>query len=293
MIPKELIKKIRRIQIRTSRMAEDVLAGQYHSAFKGRGMEFEEVRPYQIGDDVRTIDWNVSARHGAPFVKKYREERELTVMLMVDVSPSERFGSGSQQKSELCAEFSAMIAFSAIRNNDKIGLIMFTDEVEKFIPPKKGTGHVLRVVRELLTHEPQSRGTNIGAALEFIGRVMRRRTVCFLISDFLSENFEKDLAMVHGRHDLIAVRTSDPREVELPNVGLVTLQDAESGELRVVDTGSAKVRQLFRHSGGALRAKQDELLRSLKVDEMSIVTDQPYVKELQAFFRKREKRMNR
>jgi uncharacterized protein (DUF58 family) len=256
-------------------------------------MEFEEVRPYQIGDDVRTIDWNVSARHGAPFVKKYREERELTVMLMVDVSPSERFGSGSQQKSELCAEFSAMIAFSAIRNNDKIGLIMFTDEVEKFIPPKKGTGHVLRVVRELLTHEPQSRGTNIGAALEFIGRVMRRRTVCFLISDFLSENFEKDLAMVHGRHDLIAVRTSDPREVELPNVGLVTLQDAESGELRVVDTGSAKVRQLFRHSGGALRAKQDELLRSLKVDEMSIVTDQPYVKELQAFFRKREKRMNR
>ncbi|HUW82907.1 MAG TPA: DUF58 domain-containing protein [Phycisphaerae bacterium] len=293
MIPRELLKKVRQIEIRTSRMADDVLAGQYHSAFKGRGMEFEEVREYQIGDEVRSIDWNVTARQGRPFVKTYREERELTVILVVDVSGSERFGSGLQQKSELAAEFAALIAFSAIRNNDKAGLLMFTDRVERFIPPKKGTQHVLRLIRELLGFKPESGGTDVGVALEYLGRVMRRRAVIFVISDFICDDFERDLAAVHSRHDIIAVRIQDRREQEMPNVGLATLQDAETGELCVIDTGSARVRAGFGESSGRDRARQDRLLRSLKVDELSITTSESYVQQLQAFFRMREKKMYR
>ncbi|MBN1442566.1 MAG: DUF58 domain-containing protein [Planctomycetes bacterium] len=293
MIPKEILKKVRQIEIRTNRVVDSLLGGEYHSAFKGRGMEFEEVREYQPGDEIRTIDWNVTARAGTPFVKVYREERELTVLLLVDVSPSEQFGTGQQQKSELAAEFSALISFAAIRNNDKIGLILFSDEVEKYIPPKKGKKHVLRVVRELLTYEPRSRGTDIAEALRFLARVARRRSTVFLVSDYIAEDFEKVLSAVRSRHDVIAVRTSDPREVQLPDVGLITLEDAETGEVVVVDSRSAHIRKLFEDRGQEERSRQDSLLRSLKVDELEITTGKPYVQELSRFFRLREKKMYR
>jgi uncharacterized protein (DUF58 family) len=293
MIPKEILKKVRQIEIRTNRIVDSLLGGEYHSAFKGKGMEFEEVREYQPGDEIRTIDWNVTARAGTPFIKVHREERELTVMLLVDVSPSEQFGTGQQQKNELAAEFSALIAFSAIRNNDKVGLILFSDQVEKYIPPKKGKKHVLRVVRELLTFEPTSKGTDIAETLRFLARVARRRSTVFLISDYISEDFEKTLSAVRARHDVIAVRTSDPREVELPAVGLITLEDAETGELVVVDSRSARVRRLFEDRAQTERTRQDSLLRSLKVDELEITTGRPYIRELSNFFRLREKKMYR
>lgn len=293
MIPREILRKVRQIEIRTNRLVDSVIGGEYHSAFRGRGMEFEEVREYQPGDDVRTIDWNVTARAGQPFVKTYREERELTVVTLVDVSPSERFGSGAQQKVELAADFSAVISFSAIRNGDKVGTVFFTDQVEKYIPPKKGTKHVLRVIRELLTFEPQSRGTNVEEALRFVARILHRRSTIFLISDFLATDFEKALAAVGNKHDVIAVRTSDPRESELPDVGLITLQDAETGEVVVVDSRSARIRQMFQSRGQQERSTQDDLLRSLKIDELEITTGKPYIKELSNFFRMREKKMFR
>ena len=293
MIPKEILKKVRQIEIRTNRIVDSLTGGAYHSAFKGQGMEFEEVREYLPGDEIRTIDWNVTARTGSPFVKLYREERELTVIILVDVSPSEKFGTRGQQKNELAAEFSALISFSAIRNNDKVGLVLFTDRVEKFIPPKKGKKHVLRVIRELLTHEPQSRGTDISEALRFLASVQSRRATVFLISDFIAEDFEKTLSAVKSRHDVIAVRTSDPRETALPDVGLVALEDAETGEVVVVDSRSARIRRLFENRAMEDRSRQDSLLRSLKVDELEITTGKPYVKELTNFFRLREKKMYR
>ncbi|MBN1418838.1 MAG: DUF58 domain-containing protein [Planctomycetes bacterium] len=293
MIPKEILRKVRQIEIRTNRVVDALIAGEYHSAFKGRGMEFEEVREYQPGDEVRTIDWNVTARTGHPFVKTFREERELTVMLLVDVSPSERFGTGPQQKSELAAEFGALVAFAAIRNNDKAGLILFTDGIEKYVPPKKGRKHALRVIRELLAFRPVSSGTDLRAALEFLGRVQRRRCVAFIVSDFIAAGFERDLAAVAHRHDLIAVRTADPREAEIPDAGLIALEDAETGEVVVVDTASRNVRRLFESGGGEARATQDELLKSLAVDSLGIWTGRPYIKELSSFFRMREKRMAR
>ena len=293
MIPKEILKKVRQIEIRTNRVVDNLLGGAYHSAFKGQGMEFEEVREYQAGDEIRMIDWNVTARVGSPFVKRYREERELTVLLVVDVSPSERFGTAGQQKNELAAEFSALIAFSAIRNNDKVGLLLFTDDVEMFIPPKKGKKHVLRVIRELLTFEPRSRGTDISEALRFLARVERRRATVFLISDFIAIDYEKTLSAVRAKHDVVAVRTSDPRETELPDVGLITLEDAETGEILVVDSRSARIRRLFQDRAQEDRSRQESLLRSLKVDELEIITGRPYVKELSNFFRLREKKMVR
>jgi uncharacterized protein (DUF58 family) len=293
LIPQEILKKVRQIEIRTNRTVDSLLGGEYHSAFKGRGMEFEEVREYQPGDEVRTIDWNVTARAGAPFVKTYREERELTVFALVDVSPSEQFGSGRQQKAELAAEFSALIAFAAIRNGDKFGLILFSDEVEKYVPPKKGKKHVLRVVRELLAHEPRSPGTDIAEALRFLARVQRRRATVFLISDFIASGFEKDLSAVRAKHDVIAVRTSDRREVEMPDAGLITLEDAETGEIVVVDSRSARVRRLFQGRAQEERSQQDSLMRSLEVDELEITTGKDYVHELSRFFKKREKKMFR
>jgi len=293
MIAKEILKKVRQIEIRTNRLVESLLGGEYHSAFRGRGMEFEEVREYQPGDEIRTIDWNVTARAGHPYVKVYREERELTVMTLVDVSPSERFGSGLQQKAELAAEFSAVIAFSAIRNGDKVGTILFTDAVEKYIPPKKGKKHVLRLVREILDFKPRSRGTNIEEALRFLAKVIRRRATVFLISDFLAADYEKALAAVRAKHDVIAVRTSDLREAVLPDVGLIALEDAETGEVAVVDSRSPRVRQFFQSRGATERARQDELLRSLEVDELEILTGKPYIEELSRFFRMREKKMYR
>ena len=293
MIPLEIIKKVRQIEIRTNRIVNSLLGGAYHSAFKGRGMEFEEVREYQPGDEIRQIDWNVTARTGAPFVKLYREERELTVVVLVDVSPSDQFGTGAQQKNELAAEFSAVIAFSAIRNNDKVGLVLFTDEVEMYIPPKKGKKHVLRVIRELLTYEPKSRGTDIAEALRFLAQVTRRRSTIFLISDFIAADYEKSLAAVKSKHDVIAVRTSDPREVEFPDVGLVTLEDAETGEIMVIDSRSARIRNLFESRVQEERSRQDHFLRSLNVDELEIRTGKEYINELTNLFRLREKKMYR
>lgn len=293
MITTEVLKKVRRIQIRTNRLVDSILGGAYNSAFRGHGMEFDRVREYQAGDEVRTIDWNVTARTGHPYVKVFREERELTVLTVVDVSPSERFGSGSQEKAELAAEFSAVIAFSAIRNGDRIGTVLFTDKVEKYIPPKKGTKHVLRVIREILEHKPESKGTDLKAALEFVARVLRRKATIFLISDFIAEGYEKTLAAVRSKHDVIAVRNSDPRETSLPPVGLVALQDAETGEVVVVDSRSPRVRELFRTRAETQRARESELLRSLKVDSLEITTGKPYIEELSRFFRMREKKMYR
>ena len=290
MIPKEILQKVQRIQIYTDRMVNDVLAGEYHSVFKGRGMEFDEVREYQTGDDVRSVDWNVTARMGHPYIKSFVEERELTVMLVVDVSGSELFGSTDKLKQEVLAEFCAVLAFSAIKNNDKVGLLLFTDRVEKFIPPQKGRRHVLRVIRELLFHEPEGRGTDIGVALQYLNRVARRRTVTFLVSDFLAEDYEQDLRLSAKRHDLIAVSVDDPRERELPSPGLVEIEDAETGERRLVDTGSRAVRRRYRERAEAAAEARQERFRAAGVDVIGIDTEQPYVQTLMAFFRRREKR---
>ncbi|MBT7351287.1 MAG: DUF58 domain-containing protein, partial [Phycisphaerae bacterium] len=245
MIPTELLKKIRRIEIATSRLASELLAGQYHSAFKGRGIEFEEVRPYQPGDDVRAIDWNVTARSGDPHIKQFREERELTVMLIVDMSGSQGFGTNEQTKRELITELCATLAFSAIRNNDKVGLLAFTDRIEKFVPPRKGTQHVLRVIRELLAHEPVGNGTDIAGALEYFRHVQRRRCTAFLVSDFQDDGWEQAIRVVRRKHDLVAIDVGDRRELELPEVGLLEMRDAESGELVLLDTSSKSVRDAW------------------------------------------------
>jgi uncharacterized protein (DUF58 family) len=293
LIPKELLRKVRRIELRTQRLVDSLMGGEYHSAFKGRGMEFEDVREYVPGDEVRTIDWNVTARAGRPHVKSFKEERELTVLLLVDVSSSEFFGSAEQRKSEIIAEFAALIALAALRNNDKVGLALFSDRVERYVPPKKGRKHVLRVIRDLLAYEPESRGTDLSAALSFVGKVHRRRAVVFLLSDFIADDFERDLAAAKSRHDLIAVRVSDPREAAFPNVGLVTLSDAETGERMIVDTASAGFRERHAEEMTGLWKRQDDMFRSLKVDELAITTGKDYVAELSRFFRMREKRMAR
>ena len=290
MIPKELLKKVRQIQIGTSRIVNDLFAGQYHSAFRGLGMEFEEVCPYQIGDDVRLIDWNVSARYGVPFIKKFREERELTVMLVVDASPSGLFGSGRQFKLDVAAEMCAVLAFSAIRSNDKVGLILFSSEVEKYVPAKKGTQHVLRIIRELLYHEPQRRGTDIAEALTFLNRVTTRKSVCFLVSDFLAEGYEPALRVARRRHDLIPIVITDPRETELPAVGFLELEDAETGELLLVDTSSPALRRRYAELATARTDARTTLFRRMDTDAIEIRTDRPYVEPLVRFFRKRERR---
>lgn len=291
MIPKELLRKVRRIEIRTSQMVNDVLAGQYHSAFKGLGMEFEEVRPYQFGDDVRTIDWNVSARYGEAFVKVFREERELTVLLLVDLSASHAFGSAGQIKRDLVAEVCATLAFSAIRNNDKVGLICFTDRVEKAVPPKKGVKHVLRVIRELLYHQPASRGTNIAAALEHLNRTTKRRAVVFLVSDFQAEGFEDPLRIARRRHDVIPIVIGDPRERDLPDVGLIELFDGETGETVVVDTSSRRVRDDYAQRMHSAARGRDELLLSMGIDSIRVQTGESFVDPLRRFFRTRGKRL--
>ena len=290
MIPKELIKKIRRIQIYTSRTVNDVLAGQYHSAFKGRGMEFEEVRAYQIGDDVRTIDWNVSARFGHPFVKVFREERELTVMLLVDMSRSHQFGTSRQLKRDLAAEVCATLAFSAIKNNDKVGLICFTDQIEKFVPPKKGTTHVLRVIRELLYHQPEGIGTDLAGAFDHLNRVTTRRSVVFLVSDFQASGYETSLSIAKRRHDVIPISIADRREIELPNVGLIELVDAETGRTVVVDTASKKLRREYTTTAGAAQIEREQLFRRMDIDEISVMTGESFVEPITKFFRRRETR---
>ncbi len=289
MIPKELAKKIRYLQIRSNRTVNDVLAGEYKSAFRGAGMEFDEVREYQPGDEVRSIDWNVTARQGKPFVKRFHEERELTVIFVVDLSASGRFGSGSRSKNDVSAELCALLSFSAVKSNDKVGLILFTDQVERFIPPGKGITHALRIIREVLGFSPQGRQTDIAAALDFLGKVVRRRAVVFLISDFLSVGYEKPLRMLSRRHDLIAVTISDLREREMPALGLLELEDAETGECYLIDTASAMVREnysrLATEQQNALRTQ----LRSLGVDQLEVDTEREYQQALAVFFRRRER----
>lgn len=294
MLPKEIFKKVRQIEIRTNREVTDVLGGQYHSVFKGRGMEFEEVREYTPGDEVRSIDWNVTARFGHPFVKKFREERELTVLLVVDVSASGQFGSVRQTKNELAAELAALLAFSAIRNNDNVGLIMFTDRIERFVPPKKGRRHALRVIREVLAFRPQGRGTDLGLALDYLTRVQRRRAVTFVISDFQVADealARKKLRVASKRHDVVALSLRDLREEELPAVGLLELVDAETGERVLVDTFDAGVRQKFAAGAKARLEGLRALLRSAAVDHVDIRCDQDYMLPLIKFFRMRERRI--
>jgi len=290
MIPKEVLKEIRRIQITTSRMVSDLFAGQYQSVFKGRGMEFYEVREYLPGDEIRFIDWNVTARAGRPFIKKFVEERELTVMLLLDMSGSAYFGSSTQSKMQLAAKLCSVLAFSAITNNDRVGFIAFTDRIEKFIPPRKGVRHVLRVIREALYFKPQGKGTDINAALEYLNRVTTRKTVTFIISDFFAPPFRKMLTAANKRHDIVAVTITDPRELELPDAGLVKLFDAEKGREFVLDTSDRKVRAAYALGNRERVEERDALFRSAGVDAIHVRTDIPYSRSLLTFFKARERR---
>jgi len=295
---KEILKKVRQIEIRTNRLVNDSLAGQYHSVFKGRGMDFDEVREYVPGDEVRAIDWNVTARAGRPFVKKFTEERELTILLAVDVSASGNFWSGPQSKRQMAAELASVLAFSAIRNNDKVGLVLFTDQIEQYIPPKKGRQHVLRVIREILYFEPHSRGTDIVRALDFANQVTNRRAIMFLLSDFELPNQDQALAEVRRavrlasrRHDVVAIHVHDLREMELPDVGQLAIEDAETGELIELDTTSERVRSRFAELA---QKRVDKLRRALAgegVDALNLDTREPYEPALRSFFKNRERKM--
>jgi uncharacterized protein (DUF58 family) len=289
-IPRELLKKIRKIEIHTARLVNQQLAGHYQSVFKGRGMAFSEVRQYQAGDDVRFIDWNVSARMNEPYVKLFTEEREMTVVLLVDMSASGLFGSLSQSKREVAAEVAALVAFSAIKNNDRVGLIIFTDRVERFVPPKKGKKHVLRVISEILTYQPDSPRTDLRAALDYLGKIAHRRAVAFLVSDFLTDGWNHALQVASRRHDLVPVVIGDPMEEALPRMGLVSFEDLETGELIEFDTSGPEGR-VYRERVEKRRAEREQLLKRLKVDFVNVRTDRPYVDALTAFFRARERRM--
>ena len=287
---KEILRKVRRIEIVTNRLVNEFMAGAYHSVFKGRGIEFAEVRNYVEGDDIRTIDWNVTARTGYPHVKRYTEERELTVILAVDLSSSSLFGSRSQLKAEVQAELGALFAFSAIKNNDRVGLLLFTDKVEKFVPPRKGKRHVLRVIRELLGYQPRNTGTNINAALEYLNRALSRRSIIFLISDFIASDFRRTMAVTNKHHDLIAIAVVDPREMELPSVGLVRLEDAETGELMIVDTGNHAVRRRYAEQSQKHLEQLFGMFRSLNINHIKVVAGEDYMSALIKMFRRRARR---
>ena len=284
---KEILKKIQRIEIFTNRLVNTVFAGEYESVFKGQGITFDEVREYQAGDEIRTIDWNVTARMGQAYIKKYVEERELVMMLVVDMSASTSFGSITETKAEIAAEIAALLAFSAIKNNDKVGLICFTDTVEHFVAPRKGKRHVLRVVRDILRFQPQQPGTNIETALTFVDKVLKPHSVVFLISDFKDTGYEKQLRLSSRRHSLIAITLQDRREMELPDVGLIELEDAESGETMIVDTRSEEARQLYTELNQRADAERRQIFRANQVDSILIRTDEPYVKPIIQFFRQR------
>ncbi len=285
---KDLLKKVRLIELKTRGLSEHIFSGEYHSAFKGRGMTFSEVREYSPGDEVRTIDWNVTARFGHPFVKVFEEERELTVMLLADLSASGDFGSTDQLKRELTTEACATIAFSAIKNNDKVGLLLFTDRVEKFIPPKKGRAHILRIIRELIEFSPQGTGTDVTGALRYLNSVIKKRSIAFLVSDLIADGYEDALKIANRRHDLVVLRTSDPRELELPNVGLVRMVDPETRETAWVDTSSRRVRNAYRAAGLKHQQRTREVLRRSGVDHAVITTDEGYVRPLMRLFKQRE-----
>ncbi len=293
MFTTELMNKIRRIEIRTRRLVNDSFAGEYHSIFKGRGVEFDEVRPYLPGDEVRSIDWNVTARMGQPYVKTYVEERELTVMLMVDASGSGDFASKGRFKRELAAELAAVLSFSATTNKDKVGLLIFTDKVELYIPPRQGRRHVLRLIRELLAFEPQNSGTDIKMALDTVNQILKRRSIIFLVSDFIDdpERYGKPLFMSNRKHDLIAVDLHDPLETEIPDVGVLALEDAESGDLVWLDTSDPAWRQLFARRTSQFEIDKRKALANAGVDRIQIRTDQDYVKALTLFFEQRNKRI--
>jgi len=290
-LTQDLAKKIRRIQITTTRIVNQVMAGQYQSAFRGRGMEFAEVREYTPGDDIRTIDWNVTARFGKPFVKQFVEERELTVLFLNDLSGSQFFGSVNRLKSELAAEICAVLAFSAIRNNDRVGSVLFSDTIHNFIPPKKGTQHVLRVVRDLLYTRPENRGTDIAGVLDYLNRIQKRRAVVFLVSDFLGSDFEKNLRLAARRHDLVAVVVEDPREYELPDAGWLTLRDPETGRAWTVNTSRKQVRDTWKSEMEKLRADRDRLLKSIGIDTLYVSTAHSYESDLYRFLKNRARRM--
>lgn len=288
MLPREVIKKIRRIQIHTSHVVDDLLAGQWNSAFKGRGIEFEEVRPYQIGDDVRAIDWNVTARTGRPFVKLFREEREMSVQLLVDLSASQSLGTHWQTKRELVTELGATLAFSAIKGSDRVGLTLFTDEIEKFVPPRSGTRHVLRIIRELLYCEPMGQGTSLRNALDHLNRVAGSRSVVFLVSDFQDSGYEQALKIARRKHDVIPIVVADEREFKMPRVGLVRLRDAESGQTILLDTFSRANRRAYEEYARRQAAERDRLFRKLRLDPIHIYTGEDFVEPLKRFFRRRE-----
>ena len=290
MLPKEILKKVKKIQLKIARMSTDVLSGSYISAFKGSGVEFDEVREYIPGDDIRSIDWNVTARSGTPFIKRYVEERELTMILMVDLSASERFGSGTALKSELAAEIAALLAFLAIKNNDKVGLLIFSDTCEKYIAPQKGRGHVLRVIREILGYEPHSTGTNIAQALNFINKVTNHRSIIFLLSDFLDTEFEGAIKSLAKKHDLVTVRLTDPRELELPALGLMEFEDNETGKRVLLDTSAPSVRQQVQNAVLERNENVSRIFKNNKIDMIEIATDQSYLEPLQKFFLRRERR---
>ena len=290
MLTKEIIKQVRQIELRTKGLVNQVFSGEYHSVFKGRGMEFSEVREYQFGDDIRNIDWNVTARFGHPFIKIFEEERELTVMLMADLSGSLIFGTVDKTKQRIAAELSAILAFSALKNNDKVGLILFTDKIEKFVPPRKGRKHVLRIIREVLSFQPVGKSTDIKAALEYLNSTIKKRSILFLLSDFMDSGYEKILRIVAKKHDLIGVVLEDPRENELPKMGLVKLTDAESGEERWIDTSNKKIRSMIKTQREELVKKRKSLFVSSRLDSIEIQTGQNYITPLVQFFKRREKR---
>ena len=285
----ELLKKVRKIELKTKGLSNHIFAGEYHTAFKGRGMAFSEVREYQPGDDVRTIDWNVTARFNLPFVKVFEEERELTVMLIIDVSGSKDFGTQNQFKQELVTELAAVLAFSAIQNNDKIGVIFFSDKVEKFIPPKKGKSHILRIIRELIAFEPENTTTKIAEGLRFFNNVIKKRSVCFVISDFMDSGYDAPLKIANKKHDVIAIKINDPREEELPNIGLIQLKDAESGQLKWVDTSNPSVRESYQSYSRNMSQQTQQLFKNSGVDTIALQTDQDYIKPLIRFFKKRNR----
>ncbi|HEV3204698.1 MAG TPA: DUF58 domain-containing protein [Gemmataceae bacterium] len=293
MLPREIIRQIRRLQLRARRAVEDLLGGEYHSVFKGMGMAFEEVREYQPGDDIRTIDWNVTARMGHPFIKRYIEERELTVILLVDWSSSHQFGSGRQQKREVAAELAAVLAFSAISNNDKVGLIGFTDQVECFVPPRKGTRHVLRLIRDALYFQPAHRGTSIREGLQFLNRIQHRRAIVFLLSDFMDRSFEQMLKRTARRHDLLAIQISDPREENLPAMGYLEMEDAETGERLLLNTRNRGIRERFTEMARLRREELRRLARAARIDLLEVGTDGDHLDALVQFFRQRERRLKR
>jgi uncharacterized protein (DUF58 family) len=286
----DLFKKVRKIEIKTRGLSKQIFSGEYHSVFKGRGMTFSEVREYQFGDDIRNIDWNVTARFNHPFVKIFEEERELTVMLIIDVSGSNNFGTQSQLKRELITEIAAVLSFSAIQNNDKVGVIFFSNKIEKFIPPKKGLSHILRIIRELIEFSPEENGTNIAEALRYLTNVIKKRSTAFLISDFMDEGFDKAVQIANHKHDLIAIRVTDKRETEIPDAGLVRMKDAETGEIILVDTGNKYFRDTLKKYSLKKMQQLDTLFSKTGVDMVKVYTGEDYVQPLMNMFKKRESR---